>query len=229
MSWYFLAAITLEAISRGVRPIRRVAGRSFYERHPRRRKSRLRLRRRRLRPSKHRILAATGPPRNLAHHGDCCAASSLWPCTRPRVGSLVANLRRTPVLSAPLSHPLVSPSTSYTLSISAQIPLAFLITEHYVSSPFITGPTFDGLRGHHSFPRREERAMVMKSGERWHCIDRACGCAVLVESNGGIEGQNPRCACGRVMKKDYSPPCFSHLQFLRLPDQALTHSEFPKD
>jgi len=71
--------------------------------------------------------------------------------------------------------------------------------------------------------------MVMKSGERWHCIDPACGCAVLVESNGDIEGQNPRCACGSVMKKDYSPPFFRYLEFLRLPDRVLAHPEAPKD
>ncbi len=59
----------------GVRPIRRVAGRSSYERrshrslcerHPKRRKSRPRLRRRRLRPGKHRILTAACPPSNLS-------------------------------------------------------------------------------------------------------------------------------------------------------------------
>jgi len=50
--------------------------------------------------------------------------------------------------------------------------------------------------------------MVMKSGERWHCINPACGCAVLVESNGEIEGQNPRCACGSVMKKATPRPSF---------------------
>jgi hypothetical protein len=73
----------------GVRPIRRVAGRSFtnafqnvrtygrnsnrppYEHHPKRRKSRPRLRRRRLRPSKDRILTAASPPRNLAPQ-HCC-------------------------------------------------------------------------------------------------------------------------------------------------------------
>jgi hypothetical protein len=60
--------------------------------------------------------------------------------------------------------------------------------------------------------------MVMKSGERWHCINPACGCAVLVESNGEIQGQNPRCACGSIMKKRYSPPVFRYLDFLQLPE-----------
>jgi len=60
--------------------------------------------------------------------------------------------------------------------------------------------------------------MVMKFGERWHCISPACGCTVLVETSGEIEGQNPRCACGGVMKKGYSPPVFRRLDFLQFPE-----------
>ena len=63
--------------------------------------------------------------------------------------------------------------------------------------------------------------MVMKSGERWHCVNRACGCAVVVEVNGEIEGQNPRCTCGSVMKKDYAPPAFRYLDFLESPEHTL--------
>jgi hypothetical protein len=71
--------------------------------------------------------------------------------------------------------------------------------------------------------------MVMKSGERWHCVNPACSCAVVVEANGEIEGQNPRCTCGSVMKKDYSPPVFRYLDFLKLPELALTHRDPDKD
>jgi hypothetical protein len=39
---------------------------------------------------------------------------------------------------------------------------------------------------------------------------------VLVESNGEIAGQNPRCACGSIMKKGYSPPVFRYLDFLKV-------------
>lgn len=60
--------------------------------------------------------------------------------------------------------------------------------------------------------------MVMKSGERWHCINPGCGCAVLVEASGEVEGQNPRCACGSIMKKGYSPPVFRYLDFLQSPE-----------
>src|SRR6266852_2289110 len=57
-------SVTLEE-TRGGQAKRRGASRSFYERHSKRTKSRLRLRRRRLRPSKQEILTAVRPPRNL--------------------------------------------------------------------------------------------------------------------------------------------------------------------
>jgi len=71
--------------------------------------------------------------------------------------------------------------------------------------------------------------MLMKSGARWHCVNPACGCAVVVESNGGIEGQNPRGAWGGIIKKNYSPPVFRYLDFLRFPEPALTHRDSPAD
>ena len=57
--------------------------------------------------------------------------------------------------------------------------------------------------------------MVMKARERWHCVNPACGCQVVVEISGEVEGQNPRCACGRIMKKKYTSPVFTYLDFLR--------------
>jgi hypothetical protein len=71
--------------------------------------------------------------------------------------------------------------------------------------------------------------MVMKSGERWRCINPACGCIVLVESNNEIEGENPRCACGGVMKKDYSPPVLRSLYFLKFPVPAAVQGGAPED
>lgn len=67
--------------------------------------------------------------------------------------------------------------------------------------------------------------MVMKSGENWHCVNPLCGCVVVVEAGGKIEGHNPRCACGSVMKKDYSPPVFHYLDFLKLPSPALVRPD----
>ena len=67
--------------------------------------------------------------------------------------------------------------------------------------------------------------MVMKSGERWHCLNPACQCSVVVEISGKVEGQNPRCACGNILKKVYAPPVFHYLDFLRSPEPTLTPSE----
>ncbi len=67
--------------------------------------------------------------------------------------------------------------------------------------------------------------MIMKAGERWHCTSAECRCAVLVVTTGEVEGQNPRCACGSAMKKDYSPPVFQYLDFLRFPEPVLTRRD----
>ena len=63
--------------------------------------------------------------------------------------------------------------------------------------------------------------MLMKARERWHRTRRDGGCQVVVEISGEIEGHNPRCACGGIMKKKYSSPVFSYLDFLRA-EEALT-------
>jgi hypothetical protein len=57
--------------------------------------------------------------------------------------------------------------------------------------------------------------MLMKSGERWHCANPACRCEVLVESDGQVPGASPRCACGGALQKNYVPPVFRYLDFLR--------------
>ena len=56
----------------------------------------------------------------------------------------------------------------------------------------------------------------MKSEDRWHCTNPACGCEVLVERGASQDGKNPRCACGATMKKRYVSPVFTYLDFLRL-------------
>ena len=57
--------------------------------------------------------------------------------------------------------------------------------------------------------------MLMKARERWHCTNTECGCQVVVEIGGEVEGQNPRCACGGIMRKKYASPVFTYLDFLR--------------
>jgi len=58
--------------------------------------------------------------------------------------------------------------------------------------------------------------MRMKAEDRWHCTNPACGCELLVESSAPAEGKNPRCSCGAAMKKKYTSPVLTYLDFLRL-------------
>jgi hypothetical protein len=71
--------------------------------------------------------------------------------------------------------------------------------------------------------------MVMISGERWHCTNAACRCSVLVENSGRVTGPNPRCSCGSVMKKAYSPPVFREIEMLRFPEPVLISSGSVRD
>ena len=71
--------------------------------------------------------------------------------------------------------------------------------------------------------------MIMKSGEHWICSNPACQCAVLVERSGEIEGSNPQCACGSLMKKVYSPPLLRYLDFLRFGEPEITPSGSRED
>src|SRR5262249_20618243 len=72
----------------------------------------------------------------------------------------------------------------------------------------------------------EDEAVLRKVGhahesrERWRCVNLACGCHIVVEISGEIEGQNPRCACGRVIKKEYPSPVFTYLDFPRADEPA---------
>ncbi|HMD39578.1 MAG TPA: hypothetical protein VKH15_09860 [Candidatus Acidoferrum sp.] len=58
--------------------------------------------------------------------------------------------------------------------------------------------------------------MIMKTGERWHCIHPACHCEILVQAGSGISGSNPRCVCGAPLKKNYATPNFTYLEFLQV-------------
>lgn len=71
--------------------------------------------------------------------------------------------------------------------------------------------------------------MVMKAGECWHCTNAACGCSIVVQTSGEIEGKNPLCVCGSAMKKQYSPPIFQYLDFLRFPDPVPAGQDSRED
>jgi hypothetical protein len=58
---------------------------------------------------------------------------------------------------------------------------------------------------------------------------RNCSPRGLVETSGEADGRNLLCACGRVMKKQYSSPVFQYLDFLRFPEPAAALRESTKD
>ena len=65
--------------------------------------------------------------------------------------------------------------------------------------------------------------MKLQTGERWRCINLACRCEVRIETESGESGSNPICSCGSSMKKNYKPPVFRYLDFLRpRRDESLT-------
>lgn len=65
--------------------------------------------------------------------------------------------------------------------------------------------------------------MIMKTGQRWHCTNSACRYEVLVQSSNEVEGSNPHCVCGAVMKKEYTSPNLAYLEFLRVDEPAAVH------
>lgn len=64
--------------------------------------------------------------------------------------------------------------------------------------------------------------MLMKTTDRWHCLNPECGCDVLVERGAEVPGGNPRCSCGAPMKKKYVSPILSYLEFLRVDEPVVS-------
>ena len=70
--------------------------------------------------------------------------------------------------------------------------------------------------------------MVMKNGERWHCMNPECRALIAVEKSSTVDGANPRCTCGGLMKKEYASPVLSYLDFLRL-DEPVSAARKPRE
>ena len=64
--------------------------------------------------------------------------------------------------------------------------------------------------------------MHRKLTERWRCTNAACQSESVVEVTEKPESPRIICGCGSAMKKKYSSPVFSYLEFLRLDEPATT-------
>jgi hypothetical protein len=62
----------------------------------------------------------------------------------------------------------------------------------------------------------------IQKGERWLCQNNACGSEILVvESSRLRNDENPRCACGSIMKKPYVSP---EVSVFNAPTEAVERS-----
>jgi hypothetical protein len=68
--------------------------------------------------------------------------------------------------------------------------------------------------------------MNIKTGERRHCINPACRCEVLVQAGSCAGAGKLLCVCGSPMKKRYSPPTLTYLEFLRVEDPVSARADF---
>jgi hypothetical protein len=60
--------------------------------------------------------------------------------------------------------------------------------------------------------------MNTTSDEQWHCTNPACRREVSAPLNGRAAGAQMLCVCGSPLKKKYSPPVLTYLEFLQLAD-----------
>lgn len=61
--------------------------------------------------------------------------------------------------------------------------------------------------------------MNITTSEQWHCTNPACRREVSVPSNARATGKL-LCACGSPLKRKYSPPTLTYLEFLRLEESV---------
>lgn len=66
--------------------------------------------------------------------------------------------------------------------------------------------------------------MTRKSGNTWHCTDTNCRAVAVVPANMPENALPPSCFCGAKMKKEYKPPVFRYLDFLRPAGPVLVSS-----
>ena len=71
--------------------------------------------------------------------------------------------------------------------------------------------------------------MLTKTGEHWHCTNPLCRGEIAIVRLSEIDGHNPICTCGSVLKKKYTPPVFTYLDFLRLDTPVVSGRGAPTE
>lgn len=69
--------------------------------------------------------------------------------------------------------------------------------------------------------------MLMQSGDLWRCTNALCGAELSIGISREIEVDHVYCVCGGVMKKHYTPPVFSYLDFLGERETEPLHLPLP--
>ena len=74
--------------------------------------------------------------------------------------------------------------------------------------------------------------MDIRVRESWHCTNRTCTAEISMTTIRPSDGTSPLCSCGAPIKKDYTPPVFTYLDFLRIDEPVLAEHalrEIPED
>jgi hypothetical protein len=65
--------------------------------------------------------------------------------------------------------------------------------------------------------------MLIQSGDIWHCTNPACRSQLSVGLTREVQVDHVYCSCGSVMKKHYTPPVFSYLDFIGWREENSAH------
>jgi hypothetical protein len=71
--------------------------------------------------------------------------------------------------------------------------------------------------------------MIMRTGERWLCVNPYCGDTVTLRSAYYSREDPPRCPCGSPLRKVSASADFSYLDFLRSEEPASSRKPAKKD
>ncbi|HEY2352135.1 MAG TPA: hypothetical protein VGH83_06460 [Candidatus Acidoferrum sp.] len=67
--------------------------------------------------------------------------------------------------------------------------------------------------------------MLIQSGDLWHCTNPKCLSELSIGVTREIEVTHVYCVCGSVMKKHYTPPVFTYLDFIGERKEEFAHGQ----